>query len=77
MNKVDLVLMDRWADWDNEAVELVVLAEQELQGNRLVTFSLVVDMRLLVLDRTFHLVLDIRISLAVEFPFFSNYRFPF
>jgi len=75
-NKLDLALVDKPAGSDNEAVELVVLAEQERQGNPVATCSLVVDMCPFVLDRTFHLVLDTQISLAAEFLSFSNYRFP-
>lgn len=70
-------MTDKPADSDSEAAALVGLAEQELQGNPGASFSLVVDMRLPVLDRTFHFVLDIQISLAAEFLSFSNYRFPF
>ena len=77
MNKVDLPLVDKPADSDNEVVELVVPAEQELQGNPVASISLVVDTRLLVLDRTLHFVLDIQISLAAEFLSFSSYRSPF
>jgi hypothetical protein len=76
VNKLDL-LVDKPADSDNEAAALVGLAEQVLQGNPVASFSLVVDMRLPVLDKTFHFALDIQISLAAEFLSFSNYRFPF